>query len=140
MLDPRVGNATRVLLLRPWLSSIVRTRLGEPNLWSGRALQEGSFELAELRPDDEGARCPTRAAAFTYKRAARSRRPCSCPAGIPCAAVEQAWALPEVVPGSRRRPLVRLALPRQAAPPDLRPGLVVLWASHRLREVATVRP
>ena len=60
MLDPRVGNATRVLLLRPWLSSIVRTRLGEPNLWSGRALQEGSFELAELRPDDEGALSDTR--------------------------------------------------------------------------------
>jgi hypothetical protein len=50
LLDPRVGNATRVLLLRRWLSSIVRTRLGEPNVWSGRALQEGSFELAELRP------------------------------------------------------------------------------------------
>src|SRR5262249_54782392 len=29
LLDPRVGNATRVLLLRGWLSSIVRTRLGD---------------------------------------------------------------------------------------------------------------
>jgi hypothetical protein len=44
-----VGNATRVLLLRRWLSSIVRTRLGDPNVWSGRALQEGSFELADVR-------------------------------------------------------------------------------------------
>ena len=115
MLDPRAGNATRVLLLRPWLSSIVRTRLGEPNVWSGRALQEGSFELAELRPDDEGARYPTRAAAFTYKRAARSRRPCSCPAGIPFAAVEQAWALPEVVPTSQRQLPAPSALRREAA-------------------------
>src|SRR5262245_12340422 len=30
LLDPRVNNATRVLLLRRWLSSIVRIRLGDP--------------------------------------------------------------------------------------------------------------
>src|SRR5262249_55021499 len=35
LLDPRVGNATRVLLLHRWLSSIVRTRLGDQ---SGGAL------------------------------------------------------------------------------------------------------
>jgi hypothetical protein len=32
LLDPRVGNATRVLLLCRWLGSIVRTRLGDPNV------------------------------------------------------------------------------------------------------------
>jgi hypothetical protein len=30
LLDPHVGNATRVLLLCRWLGSIVRTRLGDP--------------------------------------------------------------------------------------------------------------
>jgi ABC transporter substrate binding protein len=30
LLDPHVGNATRVLLLCRWLGSIVRTRFGDP--------------------------------------------------------------------------------------------------------------
>jgi len=61
---------------------------------------------------------------------------------IPLAAVEQAWALPEVVTDSQRRLLVQSALRRQAAASDLRQELVVtvLGASHRFQEVATAMP